>query len=198
MLLRKTLLAAALTALTAAATAAFAHDAAISVESAWTRATAPSAKNGGAYMTIRNTGPADDRLVAAASPAATRAELHAHTMTDGVMRMRPVADGVAVPAGGAAELKPGGLHVMLLGLTAPLAEGATIPVTLTFEHAGAITVEVPVMKAGAAGPDPVPMDGQHRMDRHGKMEGHGQMNMPHDPAPHGAPVMTPGGGMVRP
>jgi copper(I)-binding protein len=184
MILRTTLLAATLTVLTG--TAAFAHDAAISVEGAWTRATAPSAKNGGAFMTVRNAGPADDRLVAAASPAAARAELHTHTMTDGVMRMRPVAGGIAVPAGGVTELKPGGLHVMLLGLAAPLAEGTTIPVTLTFEHAGRLTVEVPVMEAGAAGPGPAPMDG------------HGKMNMPHDPAPHSAPVMTPGGGMVRP
>ena len=159
-------------------------------------ATAPSAKNGGAFMTIRNTGHADDRLVAAASPAAARAELHTHIMADGIMKMRPVEGGIAVPAEGMAELKPGGLHVMLLGLAAPLAEGATIPVTLTFEKAGAITVEVPVMKAGAtAGPA---MDGHHRMDGHGQMEGHGKMNMSHGPAPHGAPVMTPGGSMVKP
>ena len=117
-------------------------------------------------------------------------------MADGIMKMRPVEGGIAVPAEGMAELKPGGLHVMLLGLAAPLAEGATIPVTLTFEKAGAITVEVPVMKAGAtAGPA---MDGHHRMDGHGQMEGHGKMNMSHGPAPHGAPVMTPGGSMVKP
>jgi len=151
----------------------------IEIDQAWTRATAPRAANGGAYLTIRNTGAQPDRLIAAASPAAGRAELHAHAMDDGVMRMRPV-DAVALPPGGTVALAPGGLHVMLLGLHAALVEGATVPVTLTFEHAGSVTVKVPVMKAGAGGPATKPM------------------NMPHDPAPHGAPVITPGGHVVRP
>ena len=111
MILRKTLIAAALAALTA--TAASGHDpahnaasegGAIAVGTAWTRATAPSARNGGAFMTIRNASSTPDRLVSATSPAAERTELHTHTMTDGVMRMRPVEGGIAVPADGTVEL----------------------------------------------------------------------------------------------
>lgn len=203
MLLRNTLFAAALSALAVAgihAPAAQAHDMAtvgdITVEGAWTRATAPSAPNGGAFMTIHNKGTQPDRLVAASTPAAARTELHTHTMVDGVMKMRPVEGGIPVPASGDAILKPGGLHVMMMGLKAPLAMGKSVPVTLTFEHAGSVTIDVPIMKAGARMPSMDQMGGQ--MDGHGDMKKHGDMDMPHDPAPHGAPVVPPGGNVVRP
>jgi copper(I)-binding protein len=164
---------------------------AIGIDGAWTRATAPRAANGGAFMTIRNGGDAPDTLIAAASPAAARTELHTHTMQDGMMRMRPVEGGIPIPPHGTAELAPGGLHVMMMGLHAPLAEGSRVAITLIFEKAGSVTVEVPVMKAGAAGPMP-----------HGSrpMEGHGMkpMTPPRDPAPHSGPAMTPGGRLVQP
>jgi copper(I)-binding protein len=177
MFMRTLLAAATVAALTATAALAHdgkAHDAMIgdlTVSNAWTRATAPSAKNGGAFMTIANKGGTPDRLVAASTPASAVTELHTHRMEDGVMKMRPVEGGIDVPAGGAAELKPGGLHVMFLGLKAPLAEGSTVPVTLTFEHAGTVTVDVTVMKAGAS----APMGGH--MGGHGEkpMDGHGKM-----------------------
>lgn len=179
-------LSAALAATSASAQHAMAGD--LVIADAWTRATAPTARNGGAFMTITNKGSQPDRLVAASTPASERTELHTHRMDNGMMMMRPVEGGIDVPANGAAELKPGGLHVMMLGLKQPLVEGETIPVTLTFAHAGSVTVDVPVGKAGAAGPMPGHGDG-HRMK---------PMNLPRDPAPHSGPVITPGGRLVQP
>src|SRR5207302_11463713 len=105
---------------------------------------------GVAYLTIVNTGTADDRLIAAATPVAEKAEPHSTVTENGVMKMRPV-QAVDVKAGGKAELKPGGLHLMLTGLKAPLKEGGTFPLTLTFEKAGAIETMVKIEKAGAMG-----------------------------------------------
>jgi len=120
----------------------------IEIVHAWARATAASAKTGAAYFTITNKGAAADKLIAAASPVAAKAELHTTIMDNGVMKMRPVA-AIDVEAGGQAELKPGGMHLMLLDLKAPLKEGQTFPVTLTFEKAGKVDVTVTVEKAGA-------------------------------------------------
>ncbi|MGQ9365875.1 copper chaperone PCu(A)C [Azospirillum sp. A39] len=120
----------------------------IAVVAPWARATAPHAKVGGAYMTLTNSGSTADRLLSAASPAAEKVELHTHLMDQGVMRMRPVED-IAVEPGTPTVLQPGGLHVMLMGLKQPLTEGSRFPLTLTFETAGAVTVEVPVQAAGA-------------------------------------------------
>jgi copper(I)-binding protein len=115
---------------------------------AWARATAASARTGAAYFTIANRGASDDRLVAAASPVAVKAELHTTIDDGGVMKMRPLA-AVDVKAGGKAELKPGGMHLMLIDLKAPLKVGQSFPVTLTFEQAGPIELMVTVEKAGA-------------------------------------------------
>lgn len=109
----------------------------------WARVSA--VQNGAAYMTITAQGGAGDRLVAAASPAANRAELHTHIMDGNVMRMRQV-QGIDVKPGETATLKPGGLHVMLLGLKQPLVDGQSFPLTLTFEKGGRIDVEVKVQK----------------------------------------------------
>ena len=117
----------------------------IKVMDAYARSASPTAKSGAAFMQIMNTGEADDRLVAAASDAAARVELHTHKdMGEGVMRMMEVEEGFEVPAGGMHALARGGDHVMLMGLTAPLEPGATISVTLTFEQAGEMVVEIPV------------------------------------------------------
>jgi len=132
-----------------APTAASAVDAGpITVEDAWARASIGAARNGAAYMTVTTTGPAPDRLVAAASPVAEAVELHAHLMEAGVMRMRPVA-AIEVHPGEPAVLQPGGLHVMLIGLKAPLAEGGHFPLRLTFERAGVVDVVVAVRGARA-------------------------------------------------
>lgn len=114
----------------------------VSIEGAYVRESIGRAPNSGAYLTL--TGTAADRLIAVASPAAERVELHTHMMDDkGVMRMRPVA-GIDVAPGTPTRLQPGGFHIMLLGVRAPLVAGATIPLTLTFEKAGSVTFAVPV------------------------------------------------------
>lgn len=138
---------------------AFAGD--IAVSSPWARASAPNAPNGACYLEIANTGREPDRLVSAASPAAAKVELHTHLMDNGVMKMRPV-EAFEVSPGEPQVLRPGGNHIMLMGLKEPLKPGASFPVTLTFAKAGAVTVDVPVQAAGAmTGPDATP--GAHGM-----------------------------------
>jgi copper(I)-binding protein len=134
----------------AAAAAQTAPPATIAIEHPFARATAATAKTGAAYLTIVNTGTSDDRLIAAATPVAGKAEPHSTIDDNGVMKMRPLA-AVEVKAGGRAELKPGGMHLMLVGLKAPLTAGQKFPLTLTFEKAGAIETVVTVEKAGAMG-----------------------------------------------
>lgn len=117
----------------------------------WARESIPGVPNSSAYMTLHNHSGAADRLLEAAAPVAERVELHTHLMDGGVMRMRQV-EAIDLPAGGVVELKPHGLHVMIIGLHAPLAAGDHIPLTLTFEHAGSVTIDVPVRGLeGAAG-----------------------------------------------
>ncbi len=122
----------------------------IAVEAAWARASAGMATAGAAFVTIRNTGTGADRLVAVSAPVARRAELHTHMTTDNVMRMRRI-DAVPVQPGAATMLRPGGEHVMLMGLHTPLKEGERFPLTLTFEKAGAVTVPVVVRAVAARG-----------------------------------------------
>lgn len=117
-------------------------------------ARATPAKVGGVFMMLRNGGGNADRLIKAASPVAASVELHTHVKDGDAMRMRPV-ENIPVPANGQTALEPGGYHIMLIDLRQPLKEGASIPLTLTFETAGAVTLQVPVVKAGA----PAPMGG---------------------------------------
>jgi copper(I)-binding protein len=133
------------------ASAALAQPAQLEVNNAWARATAGKADTGVAYVTIQS--PTADRLVAASTPAAKKAELHTMSMQGMVMKMRPIA-GLDIPAGQPVTLKPGGEHIMLMGLNKPLRAGETFPLTLDFEKAGPRTVNVTVEKAGATGPAP--------------------------------------------
>lgn len=114
----------------------------LSIAHPWAKASAGMAANGAAFLKISNSGQAD-RLVSAQTPAAARTELHTHSMEGGVMKMRQV-EAIDVPASGTVALEPGGLHVMLFDLKAPLKEHGRIPLTLTFEKAGSVTVEVQV------------------------------------------------------
>jgi copper(I)-binding protein len=141
---RPTLLLAAL--LAVAPVAAFAQ---VEVAAPWARATAPGAQVGAAYLTM--TAPSGDRLVGAEATVARTVELHTHLMEGGIARMRPV-DAVEVPAGAPVAFAPGGLHVMLTGLARQLRQGETFPLTLVFEKAGRVTVQVRVAGAGARGP----------------------------------------------
>ena len=132
-------LAAALAALAALTPAAVqAAPAGITIEDAWTRATAPGQAVAGGFMTVVNATAAEDRLLRASSPVAKEIQIHNTSMDDGVMRMRPMADGVVIPAGGRVEFKPRALHLMLIGLQAPLAAGSTVPLTLEFARAGKV------------------------------------------------------------
>lgn len=116
----------------------------LSITHLWTRQTAPGQSNGGGFMTITNIGTGADRLVSGSSPAAAKVEIHTMSMDGGIMRMRPIKDGLDVPAGGKLELKPGGYHIMLIGLKAPLERGKLVPLTLKFEKAGTTTVNLKV------------------------------------------------------
>lgn len=112
------------------------------------RAMLPGAAVGGGYLTIINSGSESDRLVGGATPAAGRVELHEMTMENDVMKMRALADGIEIPAGGTVELKPGGLHVMFLDVKAPFVEGDYVKATLNFEKAGPVEVEFAIGPAG--------------------------------------------------
>ncbi|MFO1128225.1 MAG: copper chaperone PCu(A)C [Rhodospirillales bacterium] len=129
----------------------------IAIDHPWARASAGTATVGAAYMRISTKGATGDRLVGASSPVAGEAELHTHIAEGDVMRMRPV-EGIEVEPGKPAELKPGGLHVMLMSLKAPLKEGETFPLTLDFAKAGKVTVEVAVQSVAAGGPAGQPGD----------------------------------------
>jgi copper(I)-binding protein len=119
------------------------------IDHPWARASAGAA-NGAAYMVVTTSGAAPDQLIGASTPIAEKAELHTHLMEGDVMRMRAVKT-IEVNPGEPATLEPGGLHVMLMGLKAPLKEGEQFPLTLTFEKAGSVTVDVAVEAAGATG-----------------------------------------------
>ena len=116
----------------------------------WSRA-AGQGGTGAGYLTIRNAGAAPDRLLSATTPAAGRVELHSHVRDGDVLRMRPVT-AIDLPAGQAVSLQPGGLHLMLIGLTQPLRQGETVPVTLTFERAGTVQASLAIQAAGARAP----------------------------------------------
>lgn len=117
----------------------------IVIHDAYARSSGPMARSGAAFMVIENTGDADDRLIAAASDKAKRVELHTHKdMGNGIMKMMEVKEGYVVPAGGSHALARGGDHVMLMGLTSAMVQGEAVTVTLTFEKAGEMVVEIPV------------------------------------------------------
>lgn len=117
----------------------------ITVQDVWTRATPGNARTAAVYFTAINRGGESDRITSASSPASDRAEMHT-TIHDGdIMRMRRVIS-VDVPAGGRAEFKPNGFHVMLTGLKGPLKAGDTVPLTLHFDRTGDRTVTVTVRK----------------------------------------------------
>lgn len=127
---------------------------AIKIGQPWARATPPTAESGGGFLVITNTGTTPDRLIAVKSPAADKVEIHEMKMDGNIMRMREVEKGIEIPPGATVELKPGGFHVMFMGLKAPFAKDAKVPATLVFEKAGNIDVELVVqaMGAGASAP----------------------------------------------
>lgn len=121
---------------------AFANDA-ITVDEPFARAVPPGQPNSAAFMNLHNTSDADVRIISASSNVSNVTELHTHTDVDGVMQMRQI-DAIEIPASGSTELKPGGLHVMLIGLNQNLAEGDSVELTLNFEDGTEKQLDVPV------------------------------------------------------
>ncbi|MGM0953653.1 MAG: copper chaperone PCu(A)C [Pseudomonadota bacterium] len=122
--------------------------ASVQVENPWSRPTPPGTPMGVGYMTISNHGDQDIRLVAAESPRAGHVSIHETIMKDDVMRMQSVKGGLRIPAGESVKFKPMSYHLMLEQLKQPLAEGEKIPVTLDFEGADHISVELVVQPLG--------------------------------------------------
>ena len=141
----------------------------LTVSKPWARATPPKAPAAGGFVVITNDGDEADRLLAVAAPHAGRSEIHEMKIEDDVMVMRPLADGLEIPAHETVVLEPGGYHLMFMSLNAPQVEGEDVPVTLTFEKAGAVDVVLDVYPIGSPGPD-----GKAESMDHGAMnhEGH--------------------------
>lgn len=110
----------------------------------FTRATLPNAPVAGGFLNVMNMGDTDDTLIAATSEIAAMTEIHTMEMDGDVMRMRELEDGLPIPAGETVVLKPGGFHLMFMQLNGPLVEGETVSVTLTFQQAGDVTLDLPV------------------------------------------------------
>ena len=116
----------------------------VMVIDAYARVASKVAKSGAAFLIIHNRSDQDDRLIAASSDVAKRVELHTHLEENGVMKMTKLEDGMIIPAGAMHALKRGSDHVMFMGLTRSLEHGDMIELTLSFEHAGDVTMKVPV------------------------------------------------------
>lgn len=139
----------------------------IMVDDAYARASTPSAKSGAAFMGLMNHSGEDDRLISASSDVAAKVELHTHLEdANGVMRMVEVEEGFVIPAGETLMMERGGKHVMFMGLNEPFEQGKMVEVTLTFEKAGDVAVQIPV-----------DLERQPGAGAHG---GHGDHNHSHD------------------
>ena len=125
----------------------------LAIEKPWARATPKGADVGAGYHEIRNAGAAPDRLTGGSADFAA-IEIHEMSMQGGVMKMRELNDGLAIPAHGSVKLAPGGYHIMFAGLKRPLVKGEVAKTTLTFERAGSVEVDFAVEGVGAAAPAP--------------------------------------------
>lgn len=132
------------------ATPVLAASASVRVTRAWARP-APQGGNGAGYAVIINTGPKADKLTTVASPVATRIEIHESMVMGGQAMMHARPGGMGIPSGGTAALKPGGFHLMMMGLKRPLKTGEHFPMTLTFQKAGRVQVDFVVQPLPPAG-----------------------------------------------
>lgn len=124
----------------------------LTITGGFSRATLPNAPVGGGFLTITNTGSEDDRLISATSPVAGEVQIHEMKMEGDVMKMAQLPDGLPIPAGQTVTLQPGGFHLMFMQLKQALVEGTKLPVTLTFEKAGSIEVELDIEGIAATAP----------------------------------------------
>jgi copper(I)-binding protein len=118
----------------------------------WTRATPKGSTVAGGYMKITNKGSAPDRLVGGSAAVAGRFEVHSMVMEQGVAKMRPVSGGLEIKPGETVDLKPGSMHVMLMGLKQPLEKGQKVKGMLEFEKAGKVEIEYAVEALGVSAP----------------------------------------------
>jgi len=123
----------------------------LKVEAAWARASLTPRSPVAAYVSVHNAGVAAERLVAVRTDVSKRSMLHSQAVEDGISRMRHI-DSISIPGGGNFVMKPGGHHIMLVELKSPLKKGDRFPLTLVFERAGEVTVQVEVRGATAKGP----------------------------------------------
>jgi len=150
------------------------------ISAPWARATPKGASSGAAYMTITNTGKTPDKVSCVSSDASAECRIHAMTMDNGVMQMRPVESGLEIKPGETVTLKPGGFHMMLVNLKHPLEQGKTVKATLKFDTAGSIDVDYPIAAIGAAAPG-VPAGGGTMMQGGGGGGGGGGMMQTNKP-----------------
>jgi len=125
----------------------------VEVSVAWARATPPGAPVAGGFLTVRNRGTADERLLAVESGSAQRVEIHEVRHEDGMARMRQVEDGLPVPAGQTVVLEPGGYHLMFIQPVKAFEAGDRIAATLVFEKAGRLPVQFEVRPLAAMAPE---------------------------------------------
>ncbi len=123
----------------------------LEITEAWTRATLPGQPAGGGFLIIENKGAEADRLLSASSPLTPMTQVHEMKMQGDVMKMAELTDGLEIPAGAKVELKPGGFHIMFMGLKEGIKEGDVVKVKLVFEKAGEVEVEMPAQAADAKG-----------------------------------------------
>jgi periplasmic copper chaperone A len=131
---------------------------AIEIDRPWSRAVPKGASVAAGYVTIKNTGSEPDRLVSGSTPVAGKFEIHEMSMDNGIMRMRPVPDGIVINPGETVELKPQSFHIMMMGLKQPIVKGKPFKGSLVFEKAGAVDVDFTVESVGAMAPS-----GEHGM-----------------------------------
>ncbi len=124
----------------------------LAITQAWSRATPGGAKTGGGYLTIENKGSVADRLIGGSGDVSPRVEVHEMAVNNGVMTMRPLDKGLVIEPGKTVKLAPGGSHLMLFDLRSPLKQGEHIPVTLEFEKAGKVNLQLDVQSVGAQAP----------------------------------------------
>ena len=125
---------------------------AITIERPWSRATPSGAKVAAGYLTIKNTGDGPDRLLSLIADIAGHTSIHQMSMSDGMMQMRELTDGLAIPAQGSVTLEPQSYHLMFEDLKRPLKQGETFSGTLTFDKAGPVSVTFDVKGLGASSP----------------------------------------------
>lgn len=134
------------------------------IENPWTRATPPAAPTAAGFLSVTNHGSEPDRLIGASVPFVEEVQVHEMVMDGDLMRMQRLEDGIEIAPGETVVLKPGGYHLMMIGLGHPIAAGEDVPVTLTFKKAGSVEIVLFATEAGGSDPYSMGMGGSHEPD----------------------------------